>query len=98
MVEIRETKRYADWFRALRDLQAKARISARIRRLSLGNFGDVEPVGDGVSEMRVHHGPGYRVYFTRRGAEVVILLCGGDKSSQPRDIRAAKGLAKELGE
>jgi len=96
MIEVRETTRFAAWFRELRDLRAKSRINARIRRMSLGNFGDVEAVGDGVSELRIHHGPGYRIYFARRGAALVILLCGGDKSSQQRDIRAARNQAREL--
>ncbi len=96
MVEIRQTDVYARWFAKLRDREAKARILARIRRLSLGNPGDVEPVGEGVSEMRIHHGPGYRVYFTQRGRVVVVLLCGGDKSTQSDDIRNAKALARDL--
>ena len=95
-MEIRETKIYAAWFARLRDERAKARINARIYRLSLGNPGDVKPVGAGVSEMRIDYGPGYRIYFTAQGKQIVILLCGGDKSSQERDIRAAKALAKEL--
>jgi putative addiction module killer protein len=98
MVEVRQTAAYARWFKALRDLQAKARIDARIRRLSLGNPGDVKPVGEGVSEMRIDHGPGYRVYFTKVGSAVVILLCGGDKGSQARDIEAARTMARELKE
>jgi putative addiction module killer protein len=97
VIEIRQTARFTDWFRALRDTQAQARINARIRRLSLGNPGDVQPVGEGVSELRVHSGPGYRIYFTQRGSALVILLCGGDKSSQDQDIKQAKSLAKELG-
>lgn len=80
----------------LRDVEAKARITVRIRRLSLGNFGDVKPVGSGVSELRIHHGPGYRIYLVRRGSKLVILLCGGDKSGQDRDIARAKELAKEV--
>ncbi|MFH6780933.1 MULTISPECIES: type II toxin-antitoxin system RelE/ParE family toxin [Methylobacterium] len=97
MPTIRQSKVFAAWFEGLRDLQAQARITARIRRLSLGNPGDVKPVGEveGVSEMRIDHGPGYRVYFAQRGATIVILLCGGDKSSQARDIATAKQLARE---
>lgn len=79
----------------LRDRRALARIAARLDRLAAGNPGDVQPVGDGVSELRIDYGPGYRVYFTRRGPVLVILLCGGDKSSQDRDIRQAKALAEE---
>lgn len=95
MLTIRQTKVFTAWFTGLRDLQAQARITTRIRRLSLGNPGDAKPVGEGVSEMRIDHGPGYRVYFVQRGATIVILLCGGDKSSQARDIAAAKQLARE---
>jgi len=96
MIEVRETDVFADWFAGLRDRQARARITARIRRLSLGNPGDVKPVGSGVSEMRIDHGPGYRVYFVRRGEAVFILLCGGDKGSQDRDIERAIELAQEV--
>ena len=96
MIEVRETDVFADWFAGLRDRQARARITARIRRLSLGNPGDVKPVGSGVSEMRIDHGPGYRVYFVRRGETVFILLCGGDKGSQDRDIERAIELAQEV--
>jgi putative addiction module killer protein len=95
MIEVRQTAVFEAWMAGLRDEQAIVRITARIRRLSLGNFGDVKPVGGGVSELRVDHGPGYRVYFVRRGAVVVILLCGGDKNTQDRDIRRAKQLAEE---
>lgn len=80
----------------LRDLRARARIQARIDRLELGNAGDVKPVGDGVSEMRVDYGPGYRVYFIQKGAELIILLVGGDKRSQSRDIQNAIKIASEL--
>ena len=97
-IEVRQTKRYIDWFDGLRDRQARARINARIRRLSLGNPGDVKPVGEGVSELRIDYDPGYRVYFIQRGQQVVILLAGGDKSSQPRDIRTALNLAHALRE
>lgn len=84
------------WFASLRDQQAVRRIQARIDRAEDGNFGDVAPVGEGVSEMRIHHGPGYRVYFTKRGIEIVILLAGGDKSTQSKDIKAALALARQL--
>ncbi|WP_256378499.1 type II toxin-antitoxin system RelE/ParE family toxin [Nodosilinea sp. P-1105] len=80
----------------MRDRQAKARINVRIRRLSMGNLGDVKPVGQGVSELRIDYGPGYRVYFIQRGETLVILLAGGDKKTQKRDIKAALELAKEL--
>ncbi|HEY6631519.1 MAG TPA: type II toxin-antitoxin system RelE/ParE family toxin [Rhizobiaceae bacterium] len=96
MIEIRRTDVFESWLAGLRDLEARARITIRIRRLSLGNFGDAKPVGEGVSELRIHHGPGYRIYFVRRGKELVILLCGGDKSDQSRDIAKAKKLAKEV--
>ena len=96
MIEVRELDRFSKWFGELRDGQAKAKILARVRRLSLGNAGDVKSVGQRVSEMRIDHGPGYRLYFTERGSSVVILLCGGDKSSQSRDIQIAHRLAAEL--
>ncbi|ARO56585.1 conserved protein of unknown function [Methylorubrum extorquens] len=96
MPTIRRTSVFQTWIDDLRDVRAVARIAKRIDRLALGNPGDVKPVGDGVSEMRIDYGPGYRIYFTAQGKQIVILLCGGDKSSQERDIRAAKALAKEL--
>ncbi|BAO80373.1 uncharacterized protein conserved in bacteria [Serpentinimonas raichei] len=96
MIEVRQTLAYAEWYGGLRDRQAKARIDIRIRRLSLGNPGDVKPVGEGVSELRIDHGPGYRVYFVQQGAVLIVLLAGGDKSSQDLDIRLAKTLAKQL--
>ena len=96
MIEIRTTIDFDQWFKRLRDTRAKAKIGVRIRRLSLGNPGDVEPVGEGVSEMRIHEGKGYRVYFISRGDVLVILLCGGDKKTQSRDIKHAKELAKHL--
>jgi len=96
MVEIRQTEIYASWFARLRDRQARARIAVRIRRLSLGNPGDVRPVGEGVSELRIDFGPGYRVYFVQRGSALVILLAGGDKSTQDQDIRLALELARNI--
>jgi putative addiction module killer protein len=98
MIQIQQTLAYAKWFTGLRDRVARARIDIRIRRLSLGNAGDAKPVGDGVSELRVDHGPGYRVYFIRRGEVVIVLLAGGDKSTQDEDIRNAKALARDLKE
>ena len=94
MIEIRQTETYAEWFSSLRDRQAKARIDIRIRTLSLGNPGDVKAVGEGVSELRVDYGPGYRVYFVQRGQTVVILLAGGDKRTQDRDIKTALELTR----
>ena len=96
MIEVRQTDLYARWFEALRDRQARARILVRVRRLSLGNPGDVRPVGEGVSEMRIDYGTGYRIYFVSRGQQVVILLAGGDKKSQAGDIRTALDLARNL--
>jgi putative addiction module killer protein len=96
MLEIRETSAYASWFAALRDRTAKARIDIRIRRLSLGNPGDCRSVGEGVSELRIHYGPGYRIYLKKQGDALVILLAGGEKSSQEEDIRLAKDLARNL--
>jgi putative addiction module killer protein len=96
VVEIRKTARFAQWIDGLRDLRARARIQARIERLALGNPGDAKPVGEGVSELRIDHGPGYRVYFKQRGRELIILLAGGDKSTQAKDIRMALELARNL--
>lgn len=95
MIEVRQTTIFAKWLSELRDDDARARILVRIRRLELGNPGDVKSVGDGVSELRIAYGPGYRMYFIRQGNTVVVLLCGGDKSSQRRDIALAKKMAKE---
>ena len=94
MIEIRQTETYADWFDSLRDRKARARIDVRIRRLSLGNPGDVRPIGSGVSELRIDYGPGYRVYFVQRGPMLIILLAGGDKRTQERDIKKALELAR----
>ena len=96
LIEIRTTEKFSEWFTGLRDRQARARIQARIDRAELGNFGDCRPVGDGVSEMRIHYGPGYRVYFVQRGTVLVILLAGGDKDTQENDIIAALELARQL--
>src|SRR3984893_2482440 len=96
MIEVRQTAEFAEWLRELSDIRAKAKIAARIDRLALGNPGDVAAVGEGVSELRIHFGPGHRVYFVQRGRALVILLCGGDKSSQAGDIKTAKQLASEL--
>lgn len=96
MIEVRKTDIFVQWLDGLRDLKARARVQARIERLAAGNPGDVEPVGEGVSELRIDYGPGYRVYFKRRGRELIILLAGGDKSSQARDIKTALRLARNL--
>jgi putative addiction module killer protein len=95
VLEIKQTDTYRKWERKLRDQRAKALIAARIFRLANGLPGDVRPVGQGISELRIHHGPGYRIYFKLRGGEIMILLCGGDKSTQQRDIETAKRLASE---
>jgi putative addiction module killer protein len=94
MIEVRQTAEFVDWLRRLKDAQAAARIVGRIRRFEQGNPGDAKSVGGGVMEMRVDYGPGYRIYYTRRGRQLVILLCGGDKRSQARDIRRAQKLAE----
>jgi putative addiction module killer protein len=96
MIEIRKTEAYAKWIDGLRDIRARARILARVERLAMGNLGDAKPVGEGVSELRINCGPGYRVYYTQRGRELVILLAGGDKSTQARDIKTALRLARNL--
>ncbi|MFT3931156.1 MAG: type II toxin-antitoxin system RelE/ParE family toxin [Spongiibacteraceae bacterium] len=97
-MEIRKTDFFAQWLDALRDLQARARIQVRIERLAAGNPGDVQAVGEGVSEMRIHCGPGYRLYFKQQGRELIILLAGGDKSTQANDIKTALRLARNLQE
>ena len=96
MLEVRQTETFGNWLRALKDANTVARIAARIRRLELGNLGDVKPVGGGVSELRIDYGPGYRIYFVQQGNTVVILLCGGDKRTQNKDIRIARQMAKEV--
>lgn len=96
MIEVRQSELFASWLKDLSDERARAKVVVRIRRLSLGNFGDVKPVGDGVSELRIDYGPGYRLYFVRRGAALIVLLCGGDKSTQAKDIETAKAMAKKL--
>ena len=96
MTEIRKTANFAKWIDGLRDVRARARVLARIERLATGNAGDVKSVGEGVSEMRIDYGPGYRVSFRKRGRSVVILLAGGDKNSQSRDINTALRLARNL--
>lgn len=98
MIEIRQTPEYEQWFGSLRDRTARARIDIRIRRLSLGNPGDVAAVGQGLSELKIDYGPGYRVYFIRHGETCVLLLAGGDKASQATDIRKAKELAARYSE
>jgi putative addiction module killer protein len=96
VLEVRQTAIFERWLRELRDIQAKARINARLRRISLGVVGDVKSVGSGVSEIRIDYGPGYRLYFVRRGESVLILLCGGDKRGQERDIARAQQFAREM--
>lgn len=98
MFEIRKTEVFARWLDGLRDIRARARVQVRIERLAAGHAGDVKAVGEGVSEMRIDYGPGYRVYFTKRGRDVVILLAGGDKRTQSADIKAAVRLARNLEE
>ncbi len=96
MAEVRKTDRFAKWLDGLQDLSARARVQVRIERLAMGNPGDVRPVGEGVSEVRIDCGPGYRVYYAQRGKELVILLAGGDKRTQAADIRTAQRLARNL--
>lgn len=96
MKDLKQTETYRKWERRLKDRRAKALIAARVFRLACGLPGDVKPVGRGVSELRIHYGPGYRVYFQQRGSEIILLLCGGDKASQQKDIELAQRLASEL--
>lgn len=96
MYEIRKTETYAQWLDSLPDIHARARVQVRVERLAAGNPGDVRPVGEGVSELRIDYGPGYRVYFAMRGRKIVILLAGGDKRTQTADIKTALRLARNL--
>jgi len=96
MIEIRKTATFAKWLDGLQDIRARARVLVRIERLAGGQAGDVKPIGEGVSEMRINYGPGYRVYFKKRGCTLVILLAGGDKGSQTRDIKTALRLSRNL--
>ena len=98
MLDVRETEEFSEWLSALRDPRAKAKILVRIERLAKGNPGNVAPVGEGVSELRIDYGPGYRIYYVQRGTSYVLLLAGGDKKSQKRDIAEAKRLAAEYQE
>ena len=96
MIEIRKTAEFAQWLDGLRDMKARARVQARLDRMAEGNPGDIKPVGEGVSELRIDFGPGYRVYFKSRGHEIIILLAGGDKKTQANDIKVALRLARNL--
>jgi putative addiction module killer protein len=98
MVQVRQTERFVRWIEGLRDLRGRAKVLARIERLIGGNPGDAKPVGDGVSELRINFGPGYRVYYLQKGSTLIILLAGGDKSSQAKDIQAALQLVNTLSE
>lgn len=94
MIELKQTETFRKWRLRLRDERARALIASRLDRLAQGHAGDAEPVGDGISELRIHYGPGYRVYFQKRGNTIVVLLCGGDKGTQTKDIKTAKRLAE----
>ncbi len=96
MIEIRKTDNFAKWIDGLQDIRARARILVRIERLKVGNPGDVKPIGEGILELRIDYGPGYRVYFKRIGQKMIILLAGGDKKTQPKDIRTAISLSRNL--
>ena len=98
MIELKQTETFRKWLAKLRDARAATAIVSRLDRLRFGHAGDAEPVGQGVSELRIHYGPGYRVYFQRRGDTIIVLLCGGDKGSQARDIKVALRLANERSE
>jgi putative addiction module killer protein len=96
MIELRQSAAFAAWLRSLKDKPTRARIAARVQRLAFGHFGDVRPVGEGVSELRIHFGPGWRVYFVQRGPVLIVLLCGGDKGTQDRDIAQALRMARDI--
>lgn len=96
MIEVRLTGLFHEWMIGLADGEGRSRIVARLRRFEIGNLGDVKPVGDGVSEARIHHGPGYRLYFVQRGKVLIVMLCGGDKSTQKSDIQAARSMARTI--
>ncbi len=98
MYELKQTETFRKWRTKLKDERARALIASRLDRLAYGHAGDVEPVGDGISELRIHYGPGYRVYFQKRGTTLIVLLCGGDKNTQAKDIKTAKRLADEWSE
>ncbi|MCK9367619.1 MAG: type II toxin-antitoxin system RelE/ParE family toxin [Metallibacterium scheffleri] len=98
MIELKQTEAFRKWFGKLRDERAATAIASRLDRLAFGHAGDAEPVGKGVSELRIHYGPGYRVYFQRRGDTIIVLLCGGDKGTQARDIKTARRLADQWSE
>jgi len=98
MIELKQTETFRKWRIRLKDGRARALIAARLDRLAFGHTGDVEPVGQGISELRIHYGPGYRIYFQRRGNAIIVLLCGGDKSTQAKDIKAAKRLVDKWSE
>ena len=98
MIDIRKTDLFSQWLDNLADIRARARVMVRIERLAQGNPGDTAPVGKGVGELRINHGPGYRVYYQQRGNTLIVLLAGGDKSSQGKDIKTALRLARDLGE
>jgi putative addiction module killer protein len=98
MIELKQTETFRKWRLRLKDERARALIASRLDRLAFGHTGDVEPVGQGISELRIHYGPGYRIYFRKRESTIIILLCGGDKSTQAKDIKTAKRLAEEWSE
>lgn len=95
MIELKQTETFRKWRTGLKDARVRALIASRLDRLAFGLAGDAEPVGQGISELRIHHGPGYRIYFRKRGNTIIVLLCGGDKSTQAKDIKTAKRLAEE---